>query len=969
MVKLNGTKSIMSSIDDNEVRKKRQKGNKCEVFLSFRGQDTRKGFTDYLYTILVDAGIHVFKDDNELYEGEQIGPELHNSITQSKISIPIISEGYTSSKWCLRELALMMNCKRSKGQKLFPIFYKVEPSSLRHLKGIYGDAIYQWKKNLGEKVVEEWEEAIQEVSSLRGWESWRIENGYEGALVKIVVKKVWSELNRISQLIVPKELMGIDERVEQIMSWIDAKFNDTRIVGIWGNDGIGKTTLAKALYNKLSCHFKHLSFVKNIRETSLHKGIDFLQKQLIDDILKRSNDVSIDKISVIKSQFMDKKVLILLDDIDASTDLNALAGDVSWFKAGSIVIITTKNKSILDEANVDYKYPLNKLSSNESLILFSRHAFQKDYPKTDYENISRDVISYIGRLPLALKVIGSFLCEKSRGVWNDILKKLREVPHQKVREMLRICYEELDDMEKKIFLDIACFLIGSSKQSPTYMWNADGFFQKNGVEVLSRMSLIEIDNDGKLMMHDQLRDLGQEIVHLENLKEPQKRSRLWIYEEALDVLDNNKGTQMIEALCLDECGYERSYTGEQFKELINLRFLKVCGANFTGDFQNLLPQLRWLQWEHCPSNFVAANFHPKELVVLNLSWSEISEDWGGWIPLKTSTQLKVLNLTGCLSLRSTPDLSAFESLEILILEECKNLEMIHHSFRDIKTLISLNVKSCERLEELLVGVGGMEQLRELLINDTAIREIPISEGDLMKLETLCASWCPQLAQFPEFTDSLVSLTQLDLSHSEIEKLPKSIGSLVSLTHLDLSYSRIEELPQSMGSLVSLTQLDLSHSGFEKFPESMSSLVSLSQLDLSNSGIEELPESIGSLKKLETLNASHCALLAHIHNSIGNLTSLALLDLRKCHKLAQLPDSIQSLLSLQRLLLRGCHSLRKIPDSIGKLVSLTELDLKSTAIAELPQSIQELQNLRILDIRGTHIKERPGAILTARIFKL
>jgi len=91
---------------------------------------------------------------------------------------------------------------------------------------------------------------------------------------------------------------------------------------------------------------------------------------------------------------------------------------------------------------------------------------------------------------------------------------------------------------------------------------------------------------------------------------------------------------MIQAICLGKHDSKRSYTSENFKGLTNLRFLKVCGANFTGDFENMLSELRWLHWEHCPSNFVAANFHPKQLVVLNLSRSEISEDWGGWGPIK-----------------------------------------------------------------------------------------------------------------------------------------------------------------------------------------------------------------------------------------------------------------------------------------------------------------------------------------------
>ncbi|XP_039166311.1 putative disease resistance protein At4g11170 [Eucalyptus grandis] len=153
------------------------------------------------------------------------------------------------------------------------------------------------------------------------------------------------------------------------------------------------------------------------------------------------------------------------------------------------------------------------------------------------------------------------------------------------------------------------------------------FLPGRGIEVLSLMSLIKIDQYKRLMMHDQLRDLGREIVRLENPKEPQKRSRLWNSEEAADVIDGNKGTRKIEALSLGKCGEGRRYTAKKFKKMTNLRFLQVDGANFIGDFQSLLPELRWLQWEGCPSDFTAANFHPKKLVVLNLSNSAISEDW------------------------------------------------------------------------------------------------------------------------------------------------------------------------------------------------------------------------------------------------------------------------------------------------------------------------------------------------------
>ncbi|KAL3745191.1 hypothetical protein ACJRO7_014322 [Eucalyptus globulus] len=786
---------------DHEGGDKRPRGNAYEVFLSFRGIDTRKNFTDYLYTSLIDAGIHVFRDDNELRVGEEIGPELLCNITQSTISIPIISENYVSSKWCLRELVQMLKCKRSKGQIVLPIFYKMEPSQVRHPTGRLREAIKAHKKNTEEIVVKEWEEALKEISSLKGWESEKIDNGHEGTLVKIIVEKVMGELKRPFQLNVSEQLVGIEDHVQQIMSNIDAKFNGTKIIGIYGMGGIGKTILAKVSYNRLSSHFDCRSFLANTRETSQRKGIEYVQKQLIYDITRSSCDVSnVDEgISVIKSRFMRKKVLVLLDDIDDSTHLNALVKDGSWFEVGSTVIITTRNKSILDEGRASYMYQLNELSLDQSLILFSRHAFRKDYPPSDYEGISRDVVSTTGGLSLAIEVIGSFLYRKREDIWKGTLKKLKKVPHEKVQEKLKISYEALGYREQQIFLDIACLSLVT--RYATYMWDDCDFYPGMGIEVLSLMSLIKIDEYGKLLMHDQLRNLGREIVYLENPKEPQERSRLWFYKEALDVLDNCKGTGKIEALSLGKCDEGRTYAAKQFKKMTNLKFLQVDGANFIGDFQSLLPELRWLQWKGCPSDFAAANFHPKKLVVLNLSNSAISEDWGGWVPLKMATELKVLNLKRCQFLKRTPDLSTFKSLEILSLKSCENLEELHPSITNLASLIELDLRWTS-IMKLPKSIGNLQNLKVLRITRTGITKLPDDIGMLAKLQELEVSFCKNLERLPSNICKHISLEVLHFIEckklQELPELPSGLRELwitwqgQSLPHLS-QLTRLKEL--------------------------------------------------------------------------------------------------------------------------------------------------------------------------------
>ncbi|XP_030444202.2 disease resistance protein Roq1-like [Syzygium oleosum] len=177
-------------------------------------------------------------------------------------------------------------------------------------------------------------------------------------------------------------------------------------------------------------------------------------------------------IKIMESRFKRKKVLILLDDVDLNDQLKALVGKHDWFEMGSRIIITTRIRSVLDEAGVKCKYELKEIAEDKSLILFSRHAFMRDSPPCEFESLSHAVVSTTGGLPLALEVIGSFLCGRNPAFWQDALMKLKEVPHTKVQEKLRISYDALNYEEKQIFLDIACFFIGYISDSVSSMWDA-----------------------------------------------------------------------------------------------------------------------------------------------------------------------------------------------------------------------------------------------------------------------------------------------------------------------------------------------------------------------------------------------------------------------------------------------------------------------------------------------------------------
>ena len=141
-----------------------------DVFLSFRGEDTRDGFTGHLYNSLVQRGIKTFID-NDLRRGEEISQALLRAIEESKLSLIVFSENYASSKWCLEELVHILECKRSKKQMVQPIFYKVDPSDVRHQRGKFGESHAPLECRFKDDIdkVLGWRAALSEAATLAGW--------------------------------------------------------------------------------------------------------------------------------------------------------------------------------------------------------------------------------------------------------------------------------------------------------------------------------------------------------------------------------------------------------------------------------------------------------------------------------------------------------------------------------------------------------------------------------------------------------------------------------------------------------------------------------------------------------------------------------------------------------------------------------------------------------------------------------
>ncbi|XP_065622352.1 disease resistance protein RPV1 isoform X1 [Quercus suber] len=759
-----GTENTSSSFPSSSML-----GWTYDVFLSFRG-DTRKNFTDNLYTALKQKGIFTYRDDEKLKRGTFIAPELLKAIEESRFAIVILSKDYASSSWCLMELAKIVECIKKTGLIVVPVFHYVDPSDVRHQRETFADAFVKYEEHFKDDMrdVYTWRDALTQVASIAGWD---LRDKHESRVIEELVGKIFSDLNFIYSS-VHKDLVGIKPRVDNMMnSYLQLGLNDVRYIGIWGMGGMGKTTLARVIYDRINCKFEGSCFIANIRGKSGDSLLVPLQKQILSDILIESN-IYIRNIqwgiNVIKRRLCCKKVLIILDDVDHYEQLEALVGEQDWFGQGSRIIITTRNQHLLIQHKVSEAeiYEAKKLNNDEALQLFSMKAFKKDSPLEGYVELSQEMISYASGLPLALKVLGSFLFHRSIDGWKGAINRLKESPEREILDVLQISYDGLKEREKNIFLDIACFF---NRNCEDYVVNILQTLYDQpiiDIDVLKEKSLITTSWGKKLQMHDLLQELGREIVRRESPENPSQRSRLWLGEDIFRVLKYSEGTTFLKGIFLDSTPEKVQHLNvKSFSNMNNLRLLKISNVDLPQGLHDFSSELCFIHWDGYPLKSMPTSFKPDKLVELNMPCSLIKHLWKG---IKSAKRLKLIDLRDSRNLIETPDFSGVPNLQHLILQCCTRLSKIHTSLGGLKQLLQLDLSGCKSLESLP------------------------SKISLESLEVFILSGCSRLKKFPEIVGNMSRLSHLYLDGTAIKELPSSVEHLTGLVKLDLSGSAIRE---------------------------------------------------------------------------------------------------------------------------------------------------------------------------------
>ncbi|CAH8278232.1 unnamed protein product [Arabidopsis lyrata] len=830
--------------------------------------EVRYSFVSHLSEALRRKGINNVVIE---VEGDDLlSKESEAKIEKARVSVMILSRICEPTRAC-HKFEKVRECQRNKNQVVVPVLYGESPSLLDWI-------------------------SVLDLKDLSAIHHSRMECS-DSKLVQEIVRDVYEKLFY-------KGRIGIYSKLLEIENMVNKQPIGIRCVGIWGMPGIGKTTLAKAVFDQMSSAFDASCFIEDYDKAFHEKGLYcLLEEQLFKE--NPGNDATIMKLSSLRDRLNSKRVLVVLDDVRNALVAESFLEGFDWLGPGSLIIITSRDKQVFRLCGINQIYEVQGLNEKEALQLFLLCASMGEQ---NLHELSMKVVNYANGNPLAISVYGRELKGKKKlSEMETAFLKLKRRPPFKIFDAFKSSYDSLCDNEKNIFLDIACFFQGENVNYVIQLLEGCGFFPHVEIDVLVEKCLVTI-SENRVWLHNLTQDVGREIINGETVQ-IERRRRLWEPWSIKYLLEYNEhkacgepkttfkrtqGSDEIEGMFLDTSNLRFDVQPSAFKNMLNLKLLKIyCSnpevhpvINFPkGSLHSLPNELRLLHWENYPLQSLPQSFDPWHLVEINMPYSQLQKLWGG---TKNLEMLRTIRLCHSQHLVDIDDLFKAQNLEVIDLQGCTRLQNFPAAGQLLRLRV-VNLSGCIEIKSVLEMPPNIETLH---LQGTGILAFPVSTVKPNRRELVNF-----LTEIPGLSEALKleRLTSLLESSSSCQDL----GKLICLELKDCSC--LQSLP-NMANLDLLNLLDLSGcsrlnsiQGFPRF---------LKKLYLGGTAIKEVPQLPQSL---ELLNARGSCLRSL--PNMANLEFLKVLDLSGCSEL----ETIQGFpRNLKELYFAGT-TLREVPE--------------------------------------------------------
>ncbi|XP_057846810.1 disease resistance protein Roq1-like [Cryptomeria japonica] len=854
--------------------------------------------------------------------------------------------------------------------KIIPVFYQVRPSDLRHIEtGVYAEAFIKYeKKSRNLEKLKEWKEALQSLSFIAGEEITSFSD------CKSIVAAVQKEVHRNKCLHVATYPVGLDSLVKDFEKrCLDELVQDfenqcrlkkgkdkVKIVGIFGIGGVGKTTLAKELYNRKRFNYSRAGFLFDVREASVRSQLPSLQRKLVEDLFDdhpQSFTSTEEGTSYLKNKLERSPLLgflIVVDDIDHVEQLHALLiMDILDKFDNTLVIVTTRDARVLINAGITVGYHLKGMNRNDGSQLFCWHAFGQPFPLSGYEGFVHAFVDVCGGLPLSLQVLGRHVRGGTASYWRLELDKAKKTLSREVKDRLRISFDALDGEQKEVFMDIACFFLDKPKIIAEQVWKGLGWNAQHALQRLMDKLLVEeihIFNDDEnyrynedqtkmeivFRMHDHLRDLGREMA-LE-LSPPH---RLWRPQDLkfLESMGFKKILAKTNVRCL------HSIFDESMDSQITffLGQLDICGETsaslpwlqLKGNSTELpnIPSWICLQNLQCLKikcgrletlwkNSMQVPTHLKELVISRTSLKEFPDFLG--IPGSLENEGKFTSVKAPMSSLEKLEIS-FENLVSKIL-----ISGIHYP-----SLESIKFHGMERLKEM--NLTGVQTLKCLDLTNCRKLKRLTGISDLSNLVWLNISGCPDL-EFEYLCLRAMECLQRITFDRNVKMKYFELDGCRSLETTEFGFEKLVQLKIIIDGIGKIGCFHLDEC---QNLRSVSLNFDLTGLHIAKCPeLEELP-SLSRQRCLEWIRIDSCKKLRKITLST-TLNNISVTNCRDLQKVVGTGD----LIKLTRLIIRECPRLEELP-SLPRLSCLKEIEIDSCAKLKNISGVEELHVSKVM----------------------